>query len=379
MKKILESLLFRILRKNRHLDNNDLYMYALLMTLSILTMILHLGFAIFFFAAGCVPLSAIHLVGVLVFVLSYALLKNNRFDLSGAVLAFMILISSVCTVVFVGNQNLTVLYPFTVLLILLVVPFKRRAIPWTLGSILPLLAVCIYLSDRVLIPLFDIGRANTILAVANILVFFQTVVVLLLLEKSIHSFVSSYLHEQVQELQNQANMDPLTGLANRRYAEAYFNQLSHTGKGKHYVVMIDIDDFKQVNDTYGHEAGDLVLKEISSIMSQNMRKSDLVARWGGEEFLLVICDTEKDAALRVLNKVHGKIGQHVFTTGDDSFSVTVTAGMSEYRAGQTNKCIDECDRKLYSGKKGGKNCVVFSIADEDSYVIAQPEHANKSN
>lgn len=123
--------------------------------------------------------------------------------------------------------------------------------------------------------------------------------------------------------------------------------------------MIDIDDFKKVNDTYGHDCGDEVLKYVAGTVSTGVRKNDSVFRWGGEE-ILVLLNTDEAQAVNTAERIRRDIERNVVNYRDEVVvQITVTIGVSAYEGGKSIQgMMDDADAKLYYGKRHGKNQVV---------------------
>jgi len=151
--------------------------------------------------------------------------------------------------------------------------------------------------------------------------------------------------------------DPLTGLANRRLMES--NLEKNLKRAVRYgtaisALMIDIDYFKNYNDTHGHPAGDSLLVDIANILRESLREVDIVARYGGEEFLVLLPDIGPEGAIHVAERIRKKI--------KDSTSVTVSIGVSGYSDGMDrNEFIKMADNALYQAKKSGRDRVEFCI------------------
>lgn len=173
------------------------------------------------------------------------------------------------------------------------------------------------------------------------------------------------LYRENRKLKMKMLTDPLTKLYNRRFMDYQikmaFNeaQVFKTNPG---IIFMDIDDFKNVNDTYGHETGDKVLKALANTIRHNVRQSDFPGRFGGEEFIVLIRDTSKDEILQIAEKLRKLIEMLTITTkNEEILNITVSAGcaiMNEKDNPQT--LIDEADKNMYTAKKQGKNKVVIS-------------------
>lgn len=165
-----------------------------------------------------------------------------------------------------------------------------------------------------------------------------------------------------RKLRRMATTDPLTGLFNRRHL-AYLaeKELARFQRSGHPVafLLLDIDHFKGINDQYGHETGDRVLEEVAAIIRAQLRTQDLVARWGGEEFLAVLPDTGLESAQASAERVREALRAHDWTakTGE-RIDLTISAGVSELRGSDDlNSAINRADRALYRSKEGGRNRV----------------------
>jgi diguanylate cyclase (GGDEF)-like protein len=166
-----------------------------------------------------------------------------------------------------------------------------------------------------------------------------------------------------EALKEQTHKDPLTNLYNRRFLEGIIDNLvaqilrRGTSLG---ILMCDLDYFKSINDKYGHEVGDFVLKEISQILAGNVRKSDLVVRFGGEEFLVLLVDVREGEAEKVAEKLRKAIEMHEFKTPKGIIKRTISIGVSEFPQDTSAiwEAIKFADIALYKAKEAGRNKVV---------------------
>ncbi|MBR6454672.1 MAG: diguanylate cyclase [Fibrobacter sp.] len=166
-----------------------------------------------------------------------------------------------------------------------------------------------------------------------------------------------------RELYEAATKDPLTGILNRQaFMERSAGELVYARRNDTSIniVMIDVDNFKQVNDTWGHPCGDLVLKEIARLLSDEKRDSDLLARYGGEEFLLLMNGITPEDAKKRAEKLRTTIAHHIFSWMDTRIPVTISLGISSRKGTEVSQITDliaESDKLLYVAKGNGKNQV----------------------
>ncbi|MGB3212565.1 MAG: GGDEF domain-containing protein [Desulforhopalus sp.] len=178
--------------------------------------------------------------------------------------------------------------------------------------------------------------------------------------------LTSELEKKNKILDNLANIDGLTGVFNHRYFQNVVDQeinraLRHSSSLS--ILMIDIDHFKQFNDTYGHQAGDFVLSEFSKIIQENIRKYDTLARYGGEEFVVILPETDTEDALIVAEKLRAIIELSSFQDSREKYHVTASFGQATGRPAaeddfKKNILITQADQALYEAKAKGRNQVI---------------------
>ncbi|NTV51006.1 MAG: diguanylate cyclase [Geobacteraceae bacterium] len=184
-----------------------------------------------------------------------------------------------------------------------------------------------------------------------------------LLEKENDS-LRTQLSEMDRSLDLATRIDPMTGLANRRdIMEKMERELSRSERHlrSFSVMIVDLDNFKWVNDAYGYNDGDDVLVEVARVLMGCARSEDVCARWGGEEFLFLLTETCIDGALTLARKVLEAISMTEFKANRPGIRITASAGLCEYQAGQTiHDCISRADQALRQAKQGGKNRFVVA-------------------
>jgi diguanylate cyclase (GGDEF)-like protein len=175
--------------------------------------------------------------------------------------------------------------------------------------------------------------------------------------------VGSRVVQYQQHLEYQTQVDSLTGLFNRR---AFENKVQEEfERSKRYgnplsLIILDIDNFKTINDTYGHHGGDAALVKISETLRQKTRQSDFPSRYGGEEFVLVLPETDQSSAFQVAGKIHEEIRSCTFGTADRPFALTVSIGLTSTSSKQYSdwrEMLDDADQALYVAKNTGKDRV----------------------
>lgn len=156
--------------------------------------------------------------------------------------------------------------------------------------------------------------------------------------------------------------DALTGLYNRRHfdnsVEREFLRSKRYG-GDFTLAIIDIDFFKKINDTYGHLCGDYVLKEVAYLILDNFRKTDIVFRYGGEEFVVILTETSSASALIPMERLRKTIESYDFRYQNTHIKVTISAGAASNSSETVNEILQNADKALYEAKSSGRNRVIF--------------------
>ena len=164
-------------------------------------------------------------------------------------------------------------------------------------------------------------------------------------------------------LQQLATVDPLTGLENRRslmdFAEVQL-KLAKRYKSFFSILLIDLDYFKKINDTYGHLIGDEILKNIAKILKESLRNVDHIGRFGGEEFIVILPNTTLKNAVLVAEKVRDAIANFVHNIEEQNIQTTVSIGIASYNPldDDVNQIIERADHALYTAKSSGRNCSI---------------------
>ena len=168
----------------------------------------------------------------------------------------------------------------------------------------------------------------------------------------------------MEKLKDTSLRDGMTGLYNRRFLEEFIDKVMSQAlrdKNTYSILMLDVDFFKMVNDTYGHDAGDKVITILAKILQENIRESDLAIRYGGEEFIIMLHNANDEGTLKVANKIHSDFGNYIFDIStNETIQKTVSIGISKFPTDGDSiwKCIKYADTALYRAKNTGRDKIV---------------------
>lgn len=168
--------------------------------------------------------------------------------------------------------------------------------------------------------------------------------------------------KQRREIRDLANHDQLTGLYNRRKFEERIQE--EFKRSKRYdldltVMIIDLDHFKHVNDTFGHQTGDEVLEVIGDIISSATRRSDLAGRYGGEEFCVALPETHLEKSLELAQRIRERLKERTFQSNGEEFNVTCSIGVAQLEEEEEfSDLLERADNLLYDAKHEGRDCVI---------------------
>ncbi|MBO5472971.1 MAG: GGDEF domain-containing protein [Lachnospiraceae bacterium] len=312
------------------------------------------------------PLFIFNIISVTVYLVCTQLLRRNLFFLVYCITYTEIVIHSFVAVICVGWQ-----YGFSQYLIAIIpvcyymcftMNSRHRKILIATGS--ALLAVLAFLSCKVLsfyiVPAYEpnLKALELWLYIFNSVCTFAFLILFSLIFVFEMKLSSDKLRHQNAILDKLASTDPLTGLYNRRSMNIFLSQALESG-ARFCVIMSDIDDFKHINDSYGHDFGDVVLREISHIIVEQVKEYGYVCRWGGEEILILISNHSKETACRIAENIRRKVANHVFEPDGKWIHCSLTLGVSAHEKANTiEETITKADYNLYVGKRNGKNVVI---------------------
>ncbi|ADU28216.1 GGDEF domain-containing protein [Ethanoligenens harbinense] len=360
MFKFVDRIIQRGLSLRDVLASSDLYLRLALQNACLCALVTHLLFLIFFACTQVWSLLLVNVGSVGCYALCLLLTLKKRYALAGSILSMEIVLYTLIACLVTGSGDYLLLCMFLDLMVQLMIPYRSirfRAILTCL--FLPYLIFLLFLNERIQ-PLVDLGRAHVYLSVVLVACTFVAICIGGLLLPRVQSSINYRIRRQIAELQNEAYLDPLTHLHNRRYADIVFKKLLEFNDGGNwYAALLDIDDFKVINDVYGHLAGDLVLKTLSDVVQQKLRVSDFAFRWGGEEFLLLVKGSAPEETAHILERIRQAMEDTEVLFEQHPIRFTVTIGADAFDIRDPLSSINHCDQKMYMGKRGGKNRVVF--------------------
>jgi diguanylate cyclase len=170
------------------------------------------------------------------------------------------------------------------------------------------------------------------------------------------------LHQELDRVSTQARHDPLTGALNRKgLEEAVEREISSVRRKDTPLCMalLDIDNFKKLNDTMGHAAGDSALAHLAQVARESMRPQDTLARYGGEEFVILLPDTPLDKGIEAMTRLQRELTKKFFLSGTEKVLITFSAGVAQLASDETGSdAIRRADKAMYLAKRAGKNRVL---------------------
>jgi diguanylate cyclase (GGDEF)-like protein len=357
--KKFQDFLYPFLSGHSFENDDDLFLYIILSGTAVFTALVHAIMLVLFAAANIPVVAYINIVSVIIYIISFVLAQHRKYTSAGLLISLEILCYAATVIMLTGFYTRLIFYFFLVLVMQMTIPYAKYYIKGpVVGLSLILLLVQVYLEGRY-VPPIDLGNFKSTFSYFNIGLTFFAMILELSIGNFIKTTIANYHELRVAALENQANTDPLTGLFNRRYADLMFDKIKKdTSDTPWCVAILDIDDFKKVNDTRGHSVGDEVLVELAAVLRQALRKTDMIFRWGGEEFLVLLENIEVDTVFRILEKIRTSLAASE-TLEKISLHVTVTIGAGIFDRSDVEHSIENCDKKLYIGKNNGKNQVVI--------------------
>ncbi len=330
--------------------------------------VLHALFALFFWFTDVVPMVIYNGGAVLAYQGILVLIKRKKTYLAYVLICIEVVLHAVLATIFAGFDSGFQVYCVAMIAVSCYITFTwdcfkrgtRETLCFSLFCMLGYFAC--YIIGRYQTPWFTVDElAETLIYIFNALCMFIIIFAFMMLLFWDINHRSDKLAAKNTQLDEMSKKDPLTKLYNRRYMNYELNRrmAQLLGEGKIFgLIMADIDNFKMVNDNYGHDAGDDVLIAVANEFTNALRGDDCVCRWGGEEFLVIVNGNHQITA-DVAERIRKRIEELTIDTNGHRIQVTMTFGVSESIPGlRVERLIQIADERLYKGKQNGKNCVV---------------------
>lgn len=331
--------------------------------------IIHSLIALFACVYAISPLVSFNIGSIIVYLICGFIV--NRHQSLVIYIGFMeIILHSFVSVLLVGNN-----FGFSMYFIILI-PMAYHMLHATnsrrylfKASILSAISFILYASCYIMSinnePIYSseaLDKIHPIIYIINMLIAFISLTMFSILFLLETEGAYNRLFSKNTELGNLANHDPLTGLYNRRTMTEHITEMYSDNTDKltpFSLIICDIDDFKQFNDTYGHECGDEVLKTIADVLTALTREHDFLCRWGGEEFLVILKNINIDMARTIAERIRLQISMTDIKYNEESLHITMTFGVaSSSESDNYEDLFKLADKRLYTGKSSGKNMVV---------------------
>ena len=322
----------------------------------IMCFMVHAGNSVLFFFVGLVPLSMLNILSTVFYSIVIVSYKEDK-DFYIIFTYFEILTFSLTSELFSGGSFFYIFYVVGMISsVYYLLPPKRRMkqIFQGCGIIYAIAIYFIHIKQICIFPEYlpVIDECKQEIGLLNLCITLFTMFYI----SNLYFFEMNAANEKLTYC---SDHDLMTGLFNRRFFEHIMQRNKTENENKYTIAIFDIDDFKKVNDTYGHQAGDAVLKAVSSIIEESYDNEFVTVRWGGEEFVLYMPQTDEIRAYEHLTYLRKRIENNIVEFDNQKIKVTVTVGMcTGTNLTDYELVIRNADDRLYYGKRNGKNCVV---------------------
>lgn len=339
-------------------QNEDKYIKQVYSKIILLAIFSHLSYIIIFLFLAIPVLVIYNIASVLFYCLMQFIVNRGHYSLAVSVIHIEVTLFSVLSTVYGGWGIGMWFYLVAMICLTYFCPYKKRYVPYLFSIIEMVIFVSLKLyTVFVNSNLVDIADRYIIwLFIYNALAGFTIILFSSFISKLSAVVSQIELQKENQNLNTLASYDQLTGLLNRH---ALLNKMDDHEIENTIVVLGDVDNFKLINDSWGHGCGDMVLSKLSEIMKEYLNTKADICRWGGEEFVIVFYNTSLSEVKNNINMMYTDILNYNFLYRGSHFNITLTFGISTYTEGISREdLITVADRKMYNGKMRGKNQVV---------------------
>lgn len=328
----------------------------------------HSGMIFFGFHFNIMSLAVFNIFSTIIYILSLIMVKKSQTLVYYYVYVEIVIHSLMCAFTIGTDFGFTMYYLLLVPITYSMLHSMKIRFPIIKASVMAVVCLATYLAgflvDKTIGPMYyseELNNVSTYIYIANTIITFVTIMLFSILFLLETEDAFERLNDKNKELGTLANTDPLTGLFNRRVMLIKIKNLYenyNNNKEQFSLIICDIDNFKQFNDSYGHDCGDVVLKSIADRLSGLTRGGDYLCRWGGEEFLILLHGIGVEAARDVAERFRKSIEEMVVNYDSLNLNVSMTFGVAGVMEAESyNDLFIIADKRLYDGKNSGKNCV----------------------
>ena len=339
----------------------DKHRFATLLSAVFFSALCHVVQILFFYALGSGILISLNTCSLVIYCVCIVCVRRRRYTLAGILFSAEISVVGVIFAWLIGTDTVVFAYFFLILLIQMMIPYAPWRVRVPVIAFIFIALIAAFIIGESTMPVVDITPIRAGYSLFNLIVGFSGIISIVAANNAISKMIAQFARTQLNKYKNEAHIDALTGLYNRRYAELIFSEIKNDEEQHDLwsTAMLDIDDFKNINDVYGHDVGDIVLRDLAAMITSSLRKTDYVFRWGGEEFLLLLRNTDVNNSYNTLDKLRKKIKENEVDAKGQIIRFTVTMGLSQCTNGDVHKSISRSDENLYKGKRSGKNAVIL--------------------
>lgn len=301
-----------------------------------------------------------NIFSMIFYIIVWITLNPNHYRLTVAVVHIEVAFFAALTTVYVGWASGYSFYLIALCSLVYFCPYKNIYIPYffSIAELIIFITLKLYTNSHAPLVSIPTDIAVNYIYLFNAAACFGVIIYAAFISNLSSVFTKRELMEKNNTLQTLVNHDQLTQLYTRSYLKEKFNKAQEASLST-ALIMIDVDNFKRVNDTYGHPCGDYVLFTLSTIMQTVCPPKTDIARWGGEEFVLLIHDRSKEEVLEQIQNLREAVAAYDFHYSGIEFHITATFGIGfTEETADFSSLVNLADERMYYGKKNGKNTVI---------------------
>ena len=363
MQKWVQVIIDKIAKGKTFADDDELYLYIVIVGASVFAASTHVVLFFIMLTADIYLFVFLNIISILAYCGAMLMVvKRRAYQTAGIIFVTEVICYSVLTFFYIGLNSQIILYYFMLLLMQLIMPYTKVEIRISISILVFVTMIAFIIAAVYFEPLSPIESRSVFIALSvfNGGACYFGIAMEITAANVIRKGIAIRNSELVKTYKNKANTDLLTGLYNRTYAEDFIASLLNENENSRWcVAMLDVDNFKKINDTLGHPAGDEVLRKLAQMVTDSLRKSDVLFRWGGEELLLFLSGVDVETVVSILDKVRNRIASTPVFAENVRIDYTVTIGVASVNLKNVQDSISLCDKRMYNGKQNGKNQVVF--------------------